>query len=103
MEFRYKIKVLSHLRYIVFTKPWKIYKLIYHTYNDKAITEEKVTGKTQGNILKILKENPKTTVAIMMEQLSMSDYGIRKNLKSLKEKGLIERVGSDKAGYWKVL
>ena len=33
----------------------------------------------------------------------MSYYGIGKNLKSLKEKGLIERVGSDKAGYWKVL
>ena len=40
---------------------------------------------------------------MMMEQLSMSDYGIRKNLKALKEKGLIERVGSDKAEYWDIL
>lgn len=63
----------------------------------------KVAGKTQDKILEILKDNPKAMVAMMMVQLSMSDYGIRKNLKALKEKGLIERIGSDKTGYWKVL
>lgn len=80
-------------------------------YNKKALPDEevagkiagKVAGKTQDKILEILKDNPKATVAMMMAQLSMSDYGIRKNLKALKEKGLIERVGSDKTGYWKVL
>ena len=72
-------------------------------YNKKALPDEEVAGKTQDKILEILKENPKATVAMMMAQLSMSDYGIRKNLKALKEKGLIERVGSDKTGYWKVL
>ena len=48
----------------------------------------KVAGKTQDKILEILKDNPKATVAMMMAQLSMSDYGIRKNLKALKEKVL---------------
>lgn len=28
---------------------------------------------------------------------------VKRVLESLKEKGLIERVGSDKTGYWKVL
>ena len=63
----------------------------------------KVAGKTQDKILEILKSNPHATIAMMMEQLSMSDYGIRKNLKALKEKGLIERVGSDKTGCWEIL
>ena len=76
-------------------------------YNKKALPDEevagKVAGKTQDKILEILKDNPKATVAMMMAQLSMSDYGIRKNLKALKEKGLIARIGSDKTGYWKVL
>lgn len=72
-------------------------------YNKKALADDKVASKTQERILAILRENPNATVAIMMEQLGMSDYGIRKNIKALKEKGLIERVGSDKTGYWKII
>ena len=32
----------------------------------------------------------------------MSEYGIRKNIAKLKEAGVIERLGSDKNGSWKV-
>ena len=40
---------------------------------------------------------------MMTAQLSRSDYEIRKNLKVLKDKGLINHIGSDKMRYWKVL
>jgi len=29
--------------------------------------------------------------------------GVFWNIKQLKEKGLIERVGADKGGYWKII
>lgn len=32
----------------------------------------------------------------------MSNSGIKKNIAKLKEDGVIERVGSDKSGSWKV-
>lgn len=37
-----------------------------------------------------------------MIKTSLSEPGVNKNLKQLKEKGIIERVGSNKTGYWKI-
>ena len=37
-----------------------------------------------------------------MIKTSLSEPGVKKNLKQLKEKGIIERVGSNKTGYWKI-
>ena len=37
-----------------------------------------------------------------MIKTSLSERGVKKNLKQLKEKGIIERVGSNKTGYWKI-
>ena len=36
------------------------------------------------------------------KKLNVSQVSITKYLKALKENGLIERVGSDRKGYWKV-
>lgn len=37
-----------------------------------------------------------------MKLLDMSDKGVRNVLNQLKEKKVIERIGSRKTGYWKV-
>ena len=39
----------------------------------------------------------------MAIQLNISEITIKRNIKELKEKGYIERIGSRKTGYWKVL
>ncbi len=38
----------------------------------------------------------------LAEKLHVSRVSITKYLKTLKEKGLVERVGSDRSGYWKI-
>ena len=66
----------------------------------------KVAGKlntTQEKIVNLMLDNPQITMAELQRILKMSDYGTRKSVKSLKEKGSIKRVGSDKTGSWKVL
>lgn len=66
----------------------------------------KVAGKlnaTQEKIVNLMLDNPQITIAELQKILKMSDYGTRKSVKSLKEKGIIKRVGSDKTGSWKVL
>ena len=66
----------------------------------------KVAGKlnrTQEKILQLLRENPDATTEEMANILQMSPAGIRKNLSALRDGGYIERVGSRKAGRWKVL
>ena len=39
----------------------------------------------------------------MAEELKLSRGAITLNLKQLKDKNVIERIGSDKKGYWKIL
>lgn len=62
----------------------------------------KVTNKTEDIIIAIIRDNPNITVNQLMTKTSLSEPGVKKNLKQLKEKGIIERVGSNKTGYWKI-
>lgn len=62
----------------------------------------KVTNKTEDIIIAIIRDNPNITVNQLMIKTSLSEPGVKKNLKQLKEKGIIERIGSKKTGYWKV-
>ncbi len=54
-------------------------------------------------ILALISENPGYTSAAMAKKLSLSRKTVSQRLKNLKEKGLIERIGSDRRGYWKIL
>lgn len=53
-------------------------------------------------ILKILKEKPRSTVNDLVLQTKKSLRTVNRILTSLKAKKLIERIGSNKTGYWKV-
>lgn len=39
----------------------------------------------------------------MAEQINVSISTIEKNIAKLKKAGIIERVGSTKSGYWKIV
>ncbi len=58
---------------------------------------------TQQKILSEIRNNPNVTIYLLVLKLGLSEPTIKKNLKILKNKGLIERVGSTKAGYWKII
>ena len=84
-------------------------------YNENYTKEnEKVTGdfteklseklsENQQKMLKIIAENSGITQNELSLKLNVSRTSIIKNVKILKEKGIIERVGSDRKGYWKIL
>ena len=62
---------------------------------------EKTVEKTVEKIMEVLKEKPEITIKELVELTGLSRRGIEWNIKQLKTKGLIERVGSKKEGYWK--
>ena len=72
------------------------------TQENKKSTQENKKS-TQETILHILMENPKTNRKELAEIIGLSEDGIKKQLAKLKKEGLIERIGSTKAGYWKVI
>ena len=51
-------------------------------------------------VLSAVKENSHITQAQLSEKLNRSDRQIRRVLKELREKGIIERIGSRKSGQW---
>ena len=66
---------------------------------------DRVTDRVTENereVLLLLEEDPGYTMQQLSERLSGSRKSIASRLKKLKEKGAIERVGSDRSGYWKV-
>lgn len=66
-------------------------------FNDAELSE------TQNKILTEIRNNPNITKARLVEILSVGKTTIDKGMSVLKKKGYIERVGSNKTGYWNVI
>ena len=68
-------------------------------------TTQKTTQKINLNanqikIVEYIKSNPSVTRWELANMLNISSDGVKYNLKKLKEKKVIERIGPDKGGYW---
>lgn len=58
-------------------------------------------GNTKERILAEMKTNPKISGAQLAEILNISTTAVEKNIKQLREDGLIERIGGTR-GHWEV-
>ena len=70
----------------------------------EGVTEkvtEKVTEAEQ-KLLSLLLEDPAYTYAALAEKLGVSRKTISSRIKSLKDKGVLQRVGSDTKGHWQI-
>ncbi len=64
---------------------------------------ENTTEKTTEKILRLLSENPNLTNQELAEKCGLTEDGVYYNIKILRRKGLIVRIGPDKGGYWQVV
>ncbi len=58
---------------------------------------------TEQAVLAALKKKERITKVELQKETSFGKSTIDRAIKALKEKGLIERVGSNKTGYWKII
>lgn len=54
-------------------------------------------------ILELIKSNPSISRVELSEKTGLHDSSVKRRLKTLVDEGLIQRVGPDKGGYWKVI
>ncbi len=77
-------------------------------------TPGKMTGERQGNaretlgktptkILELLKNNPDLSVPQLAALMHKSESAIHRAIRILRDSGLLERVGPDRGGRWKVI
>ena len=68
-----------------------------------GIMTGKMIGKTPGAVLELLRTDPGLTVIELAVRLGKSEITIHRAVRVLREAGLLQRIGPDKGGYWKVL
>jgi predicted HTH transcriptional regulator len=69
----------------------------------QAGTVNMPVGTVNDTVFGLIKENNTITAAEISERLGISLRTVKRNIKKLKDNGMIDRVGSDKTGSWKVL
>ena len=62
----------------------------------------KKLSKTETVILNLLHEDPAYSYVTLAQKAGISEKTVFIRIKSLKEKGILERVGSGRKGYWKI-
>ena len=70
--------------------------------NDPVKGEETLE-KNLHSIYNIIKGSPSATYSDIANQLNKSIATVKRNLKKLKEFGIIKREGSDKTGRWIIM
>jgi predicted HTH transcriptional regulator len=59
-------------------------------------------SKSEQRIVKLLADDPRITIGTISRRLQLSEAGVNKALAGLRKKGIIERIGANKNGSWKV-
>lgn len=61
---------------------------------------DKVPNKSELSILRLLADNPRLTRVELAEKVGITENGVKKIITNMKAAGWIERMGSNKTGYW---
>ena len=72
---------------------------------DRVIRLDRVTDRVtddERTLLSLLIEDPGYTVSQLSEKMGINRKTVAQKMKQLKEKDIIERIGSDRKGYWKI-
>lgn len=67
-----------------------------------VINEAIKLTENEHKILSAIKKNPHITKSTLISTLGISKGTVDRTIKALKERGILERIGSNKTGYWKI-
>lgn len=73
-------------------------QVIYHRTISNIITDDDLKRR----IIECVQATPTITTTEIADKLGVTRRTVARKMKELKENGIIERVGSDKSGYWTV-
>ena len=68
--------------------------------NDTVKTPNDTVNDT---VFSLIKQDSKITATEISERLNMSLSTVKRKIKELKKLRIVERIGSDKTGHWKII
>ena len=68
-------------------------------FSDTVKTEFDTVNDT---VFSLIEKNKQITTKEISEKIGVSLSTVKRKINSLKQSGVLERIGSDKAGYWKI-
>lgn len=71
--------------------------------NDSVKSDNPMLSSTQQNILSLIEKNHRTTALQIANELAVSIRTVEKNIKKLRETGILKRYGSARSGYWEII
>jgi fido (protein-threonine AMPylation protein)/biotin operon repressor len=74
--------------------------ILADTVNDTVKPQIDTVNDT---VFSLIEQDNKITAKEICERLKMSLSTVRRKIKELRDNGKIERIGSDKTGYWKII
>jgi len=77
--------------------------MILKAIDDTQKSNLKSDQKSDQKVLLFIKENENITIKELCELMSMSESGVKKVIKKLKDEKKLIRVGSLKSGHWKLV
>ena len=87
---------------IVVTIPFERINKVGNKVGNK-IGDKKALNPRRKKIISEMRDNPNITAAELHSILGVSETAVENNIAFLRKNGYIERVGSKKTGYWKIL
>ena len=63
----------------------------------------KSNQKSNQKILSEIRQNPSVSIRELQELIGLSESGVKKVLRQLRNDGIIVRVGGAKGGHWEII
>jgi predicted HTH transcriptional regulator len=73
------------------------------TVNSVNDTVNSTNDTVNDTVFSLVKQNKNITTTEISERLNLSLSTVKRKIKDLKGQGIIERIGSDKTGFWKII
>ncbi len=70
---------------------------------ESSKSNQKSSQKSDQKIVSLIKKNSIITIKELSQKTKLSESGVKKVIKKLKDEGLLIRVGGLKGGHWEVV
>ena len=71
--------------------------------SERTEISSETASKSSERILNLIKNKPTISAAEIAMEIDMSSRGVEKQIKKLREAGIIKRNGADFGGYWEIV